>query len=80
MSDDLATFRNGIQRFRTGGIAIAALPMVLGVALLLAGDRVPALEMLVVSVVLFFLILWATHCLEDAITTLQANNSNQKRE
>jgi hypothetical protein len=80
MSDDLATFRNGIQRFRTGGMAIAALPLMLGVALLLAGDRVPALEMLVVSVVLFFLILWATHCLEDAITTLQANNSNQKRE
>ena len=80
MSDDLTNFRNGIQRFRTGGIAIAALPLVLGVALLLSGDRIPALEMLVVSVVLFFLVLWATHCMEDAITKLQANNSTQKRE
>ena len=80
MSDDLTNFRNGIQRFRTGGIAIAALPLVLGVALLLSGDRIPALEMLVVSVVLFFLVLWATHCMEDAITKLQANHNTQKRE
>lgn len=80
MSDDLTNFRNGIQRFRTGGIAIAALPLVLGVALLLSGNRIPALEMLVVSVVLFFLILWATHCMEDAITKLQASQSGQKRD
>ncbi|GAB2178831.1 hypothetical protein [Dongia sp. agr-C8] len=72
MADDLGTFRSGIQRFRSGGIAIAALPLVLGVALLLAGERVPALEMLAVSVILIFLILWATHCMEDAIGKLQA--------
>jgi|AraplaMF_Col_mMF_1032025.scaffolds.fasta_scaffold00012_256 hypothetical protein len=72
MSDDIGTFRNGIQRFRTGGIAIAALPLVLGVALLLSGDRVSALEMLVVSVVLFFLILWATHCATETVERLEA--------
>jgi hypothetical protein len=77
MSDDFATFRNGIQRFRTGGIAIAALPLVLGVALLLAGDRVSALEMLVVSVVLFFLVLWATHCATEAVGRLEAGRQGQ---
>jgi hypothetical protein len=72
MSDDLGTFRTGIQRFRSGGIAIAALPLVLGVALLLSGDHIPALEMLVVSVVLFFLIFWATHCADDVVGGLEA--------
>ena len=77
MSDDLTTFRNGIQRFRTGGLAIGALPLVLGVALLLAGDRVSALEMLVVSVVLFFLILWATHCANEAVARLEAGRQGR---
>jgi hypothetical protein len=77
MSDDFTTFRSGIQRFRTGGMAIAALPLVLGVALLLAGDRVPALEMLVVSVVLFFLILWATHCANEAVGRLESDRQGR---
>jgi hypothetical protein len=78
MSDDLGAFRKGIQRFRSGGIAIAALPLVLGVALLLSGDHIPALEMLVVSVVLFFLVLWATHCAEDVVTGLEAGHPDRK--
>jgi hypothetical protein len=72
MRDDLGTFRNGIYRFRSGGIAIAALPLVLGIALLLAGERMPALLMIAVSVILMFLILWATHCMEDAVGKLKA--------
>jgi hypothetical protein len=77
MADDFDTFRAGIQRFRTGGIAIAALPLVLGVALLLAGDRVSALEMLVVSVVLFFLIFWATHCATEAVGQLEGRRQGR---
>jgi hypothetical protein len=77
MSDDLTAFRNGIQRFRTGGLAIAALPLVLGVALLLSGSRIPALEMLVVSVVLFFLVLWATHCAVEAVDGLEAGRRDR---
>ena len=77
MSDDLGNYRNGIQRFRSGGIAIAALPLVLGFALLLAGEHVPALEMLVVSVILIFLILWAGHCAEEAIGKLEAGRQSR---
>jgi hypothetical protein len=80
MSDDFGDLRVGVQRFRTGGIAIAALPLVLSFALLLAGERVPALEMLVVCVILIFLVLWTTHCMEDAILKLQARKTDQKRE
>jgi hypothetical protein len=47
---------------------------------LLAGERVPALEMLVVCVILIFLVLWTTHCMEDAILKLQARKTDQKRE
>ena len=72
MADDLGILRKSIQRFRSGGIAIAALPLLLGVALLLGGERVPALEMLVVSVILILLILWVTHCAEETVVELEA--------
>jgi hypothetical protein len=72
MSDNLEILRNGIQRFRSGGIAIAALPLVLGVALLLGGERVSALEMLIVSIILFLLVLWTTHCVEEVVEKLEA--------
>jgi hypothetical protein len=67
MSDDLGAYHSAIQRFRSGGIAIAALPLVLGVALLLAGERVPALVAIMVAVIALFLILWATHCAEEVL-------------
>lgn len=73
MSDEVGTFRDGIQRFRSGGIAIAVLPLLLGVALLLAGEHVPALEMLIVSIIVFLLVLWATHCAEEVVAKLQAD-------
>jgi hypothetical protein len=47
------------------------------VALLLAGDKVSALEMLVVSVVLFFLILWATHCANEAVGRLESDRQGR---
>lgn len=78
MPDDLDILRQGIQRFRTGGIAVAALPMVLGVALLLAGERVPALEMIIVSLILLFLVFWATHCGEEVVTKMLATRQARK--
>jgi len=72
MSDDLGALRNGIHRFRSGAIAIAALPLVLGVALLLSGDRMQAAQMIILSLIVLFLVLWATHCAEDTIGKLQA--------
>jgi hypothetical protein len=77
MSDDLVTARSGIHRFRTGGIAIAALPLLLGVALLLAGERIPAAEMIVLSVIVLFLVLWATHCTEEVVARLQAGRQSR---
>ncbi|WP_395022591.1 hypothetical protein [Dongia sp.] len=74
MSDDLGILRGAISRFRTGGIAIAALPLVLGFALLLAGERVPALVAIMVAVILLFLILWATHCVEEAIGKMRKSD------
>lgn len=69
MSDDLDIFRHGIRRFRTGGIAVAALPLVLGFALLLSGSR-QTWEMMIVSLVLLFLVFWATHCAEEVVGKL----------
>jgi hypothetical protein len=77
MSDDLGTFRNGLQRFRSGAIAIAALPLVLGVALLLSDERMQAAQMIILSLIILFLVLWATHCAEDTIEKLQAGRQNR---
>ena len=77
MSDDLDIFRNGIRRFRTGGIAVAALPLVLGLALAMAGSRESALMMIIVSLILLFLVFWATHCAEDVVIKLQAGRPPQ---
>jgi hypothetical protein len=76
MSDDLDIFRNGIRRFRTGGIAVAALPLVLGLALTLAG-RETALMMIIISLILLFLVFWATHCAEDVVNRLQAGRQGR---
>ncbi len=78
MSDDRGAFGKGIQRFRTGGLAIGVLPLVLGFALLLAGERVPALEMLVVTVILIFLVLWAARCAEEVVENLLAGRQDRK--
>ena len=72
MSDDLDICRNGIRRFRTGGIAVATLPLVLGVALMLGGGEERAWVMIVVSLILLFLVFWATHCAEDVVNKMQA--------
>jgi nitrate/nitrite transporter NarK len=77
MSDDISVIRGGIKRFRTGGIVITVLPLVLGVALLLAKERVPALVMLMVAVILLFLILWATHCAEEIVGKLEAERQGR---
>ena len=71
MADELDIFRNGIRRFRIGGIAVAALPLVLGLALALA-ERESALMMIIISLILLFLVFWATHCAEDVVIRLQA--------
>jgi hypothetical protein len=78
MSDDLDIFRNGIGRFRTGGVAVAVLPLVLGITLLLIGDREIAVQMIILSVVLLFLILWAIHCAEDVVGKLQAGRRDRR--
>ena len=75
-SNDLDIFRSGIRRFRIGGIAVAALPLVLGFALLLAGDQDHALPLVFVSLILLFLIFWATHCAEEVITHLKVGRQN----
>ena len=75
MSDDIGILRSGIERFRSGGIAIAVLPLLLGVALLIGGEHVSALEMLIVSIILFLLVLWATHCAEEVVAKLEAGRS-----
>jgi hypothetical protein len=76
MSDDLDIFRNGIRRFRIGGIAVAALPMVLGAGLTLAEGQDGAWQMIVISLILLFLVFWATHCAEDVVSRLQAGRSD----
>jgi hypothetical protein len=76
MSDDLDIFRHGIRRFRIGGIAVAALPLVLGLALTLAG-RETALMMIIISLILLFLVFWATHCAEDVVNRLQAGGQGR---
>jgi nitrate/nitrite transporter NarK len=78
MSDDLDIFRNGIRRFRTGGIAVATLPLVLGLALALAGSRESALMMIIVSLILLFLVFWSTHCAEDVVNKLQAERPDRR--
>ena len=77
MSDDLEIFRHGIRRFRTGGIAVAVLPLVLGVALMLAGVREDAWQMIIISLILLFLVFWATHCAEDVVANLQAGRQDR---
>jgi type IV secretory pathway VirB2 component (pilin) len=72
MSDDLDIFRFGIRRFRYGGIAVAALPLVLGVALMLGDRPYGAWQMILISLILLFLVFWATHCAEDVVSKLQA--------
>lgn len=78
MSEEIGIFRSGIQRFRTGGIAIAALPLLLGVVLLLSGDQDPALEMILFSIILFFLVLWATHCANEVVEKLKAGREGRR--
>ena len=78
MSDDLEIFRNGIRRFRTGGIAVGALPLVLGLALLLGGGGERAMVMIVVSLILLFLVFWATHCAEEVVSKLQAERQDPR--
>jgi hypothetical protein len=77
MSDDLDIFRHGIRHFRTGGIAVAVLPLILGVALLLAGDRDTALQLIILSLIVFFLIFWTTHCAEDVVARLKASRQDR---
>jgi hypothetical protein len=78
MTDDLEIFRNGIRRFRSGGIAVAALPLVLGLALLLGESRDRAMVMIIVSLILLFLVFWATHCAEDVVNKLQADRPDRR--
>lgn len=78
MSDELDIFRNGIRRFRSGGIAVGALPLVLGLALLLEGGGERALVMIIVSLILLFLVFWATHCAEEVVSKLQAARQNPR--
>ncbi len=78
MPDDRDIFHNGLGRFRTGGIAIAVLPLLLGVGLLIAGSTIPAVMMIIVSVLLLFLVLWATYCAEDVFTKLQAARHDRR--
>ena len=78
MSDDLEIFRTGIRRFRTGGIAVAALPLVLGLAITLTGARESAWQMIIVSLILFFLVFWATHCAEEVVSNLQAGRQDPR--
>ena len=73
MSDDIEIVREGIRRFRTGGIAIGCLPLVLGLALLLSDHLDTALSMIAVSIFVLFLILWTTHCAEDIVAKLQSS-------
>lgn len=78
MSDDLDIFRNGIRRFRSGGIAVAILPLILGLALMLGGGEERAWVMIIVSLILLFLIFWATHCAEDVVSKLQAERPDRR--
>jgi hypothetical protein len=78
MSDNLDIFRNGIRRFRSGGVAVAILPLVLGITLLLTGSHEIAVQMIILSVVLLFLILWAIHCAEDVVSNLQAGRTDRQ--
>jgi len=50
----------------------ATLPLVLGVALMLGGGEERAWVMIVVSLILLFLVFWATHCAEDVVNKMQA--------
>ncbi|MDQ7247892.1 hypothetical protein [Dongia sedimenti] len=77
MPDEVEIFRNGIRRFRTGGLAVAVLPLVLGITLLLIGDRAIAVQMIILSVILLFLVLWAINCAEDVVSKLQARRSGR---
>ena len=72
MSDDIEIIRAGIRRFRTGGIAVAALPLVLGFALILGSSRERGLEMIVSALILLFLVFWLINCAEDVVNKLQA--------
>jgi len=78
MTDDRDIFQKGLGRFRTGGIAIAVLPLLLGVGLLLAGNAIPAVMMIILSVLLLFLVLWATYCAEDLFAKLQAARQDRR--
>ena len=77
MPDDIDILRSGVQRFRSGGIAIGALPLVLGVVLLLTGQQDPGVEMIIISVLVFFLVFWAAHCAEEAVNKLQAGRGDR---
>ena len=78
MSDDLDIFRNGIRRFRIGGIAVAFLPLVIGFALLLADDLDHALPLIFISLILLFLIFWATHCAEEVVANLKTGRQDPR--
>ena len=78
MSDDLDIFRNGIRRFRTGGIAVAALPLILGLAITLTGARESAWQMIIISLILLFLVFWATLCAEEVVSKLQSGRSGSQ--
>jgi hypothetical protein len=77
MSDDLDIFRHGIRRFRYGGVAVAVLPLVLGISLMLSGGRDVAMQLIIVSVIVLFLVLWATLCAEEVVAKLQAARQGQ---
>ncbi len=64
MADDLDIYRDGIRRFRSGGIAVARTatgPRLGACTLRQPGDR---LMMIIISLILLFLVFWATHCAE----------------
>jgi hypothetical protein len=78
MSDDLDIFRNGIRRFRIGGIAVAVLPLILGVGLMVAEGQGGAWQMIIISLILLFLVFWATLCAEEVVAKLQSGRSDRR--